>query len=155
MKTTYYHVDSPDEIAIILHEGFADDVIDKQRNRWGVYMMDSPTKPDPDYPNNELLEIVFQAQVNLSRWRLLIPEKPAQWNEWVIPARVLNKHARVRLLALPEWELAWDQYRLNQIVELGRILLQQGSLNTPKTPKVIWCIGTVNRSGGLPKKAAA
>jgi hypothetical protein len=40
----------------------------------------------------------------------VLPEKPC-WQEWLIPASTLNKHARVRKLRKDQWEQAWVKYK--------------------------------------------
>jgi hypothetical protein len=136
MKNTYYHVGSPDEIATILRDGFVDNMkTAKQRGRrnWrGVCIADSPTEPDPDYPHNQLLEITFHTQVNTSKWRLVIPEVRAFWNPFIIPARVLNKHARVRLPSSEEWEQAWDKYKVAQADKMREELTAAGFIERAK-----------------------
>jgi len=110
MKNIYYHVGSVDEIQVILRNGFID--ITTRINgllKRGVYIADAPGELDSDYPLDQLLEITLPPEIDLRKWRLVfvIPEKPCRWQEWIVPADLLNKQARVRLLTNQEWEGLW------------------------------------------------
>jgi hypothetical protein len=108
---TYYYSDSSDEIETILRDGFLDNMEEPDTGRLGVYVGDSPGEPDPAYPDDQLLEITLPGQIDNSNWRLVCPENPCRWKEWLIPARILNKHARVRQLRKDQWEQAWTKYK--------------------------------------------
>jgi len=107
---TYYHSGTSDEIETILHDGFVDNIKERNTGRRGVYVADAPGEPDPEYPDDNLLEITLPGEIDTSKWRLVLPEKPC-WHEWLIPASTLNKHARVRKLRKDQWENAWTKYK--------------------------------------------
>ena len=54
---TYYYSGTSDEIETILRDGFVDNIEERNTGRRGVYVGDAPGEPDPDYPDDELLEI--------------------------------------------------------------------------------------------------
>ena len=107
---TYYYSGTSDEIETILHDGFVDYIEERNTGRLGVYVGDAPGEPDPEYPDDNLLEITLPGEIDTSKWRLVLPEKPC-WHEWLIPASTLNKHARVRKLRKDQWENAWTKYK--------------------------------------------
>jgi hypothetical protein len=102
MKNIYYHVGSVDEIQVILRNGFID--ITTRINgllKRGVYIADAPGEPDPGFLDDQLLEITLSSEIDLRKWRvvLTLPGKnPCSWAEWIVPANVLNNHAKLRLL---------------------------------------------------------
>jgi hypothetical protein len=108
---TYYHSGTSDEIETILRNGFVDNIKERNTGRLGVYVGDTPGEPDPEYPDDHLLEITLPGEIDTSKWRLVVPEKPCRWQEWLIPASTLNKHARVRELRKDQWEQAWAKYK--------------------------------------------
>ena len=108
---TYYYSGTSDEIETILHDGFVDNIEERNTGRLGVYVGDAPGEPDPEYPDDHLLEITLPGEIDTSKWRLVLPEKPCRWQEWLIPATTLNKHARVRKLRKDQWEQAWAKYK--------------------------------------------
>jgi hypothetical protein len=108
---TYYYSGSSDEIETILRNGFLDNTKERNTGRLGVYVGDAPGEPDPDFPDDQVLEITLPEQIDTSNWRLVVPEKPCRWQEWLIPARVFNKHGSVRQLRRDEWENAWTKYK--------------------------------------------
>ena len=61
----YYHSGSRIYIKTVLRDGFADKRI-KQLDRCGVYVADSPGEPDPDYPDDQLLEITLLPHIIVS-----------------------------------------------------------------------------------------
>ena len=104
----YYYVGDVNEIEAVLHgDGFSDTDIGEGRS--GVYIADTPGEPNPDFPLDQVLEVTFPTGINLDNWRLLvkIPEKSCLWHEWLIPAKILNKHARVSLLTKDQWAQTW------------------------------------------------
>jgi hypothetical protein len=107
---TYYYFNSRDEIEAILHDGFVDNIEERKTRRRGVFLASSPGEPDPDYPDDHLLEITLPGEIDTAKWRLVLPERPC-WQEWLIPATTLNKHARVRKLRKDQWEKAWTKYK--------------------------------------------
>ena len=107
---TYYYSGTSDEVETILHDGFVDNTKERNTGRLGVYVGDAPGGPDPEYPDDHLLEITLPGEIDTSKWRLVLPEKPC-WQEWLIPASTLNKHARVRKLRKDQWEQAWTKYK--------------------------------------------
>jgi hypothetical protein len=135
-KTTYYYFGDTDEITAILRDGFIDEWKTKRhgkRNRLGVYVTDSPGEPDPNHPENQILEITLPARIDTSEWRLVIPESPpCCWQEWVIPAEILNKHATLRYLSSEEWERTGAQHRRAHVGELREELTAAGLLEHAK-----------------------
>jgi hypothetical protein len=110
---TYYYSGSSDEIETILRNGFLDNTKERNTGRLGVYVGDAPGEPDPDFPDDQVLEITLPEQIDTSNWRLVVPEKPCRWQEWLIPARVFNEHGSARQLRRNEWEYK-DAQRLKQ-----------------------------------------
>jgi len=106
----YYHVGDATEIEAILHgDGFSD-TQGIGDGRVGVYIVDSPGELDPDYPLDQVLEITLPPEMNLDNWEVVvkIPEKPCcSWHEWLIPAQILNQHAKTRLLTKDQWVQTW------------------------------------------------
>jgi hypothetical protein len=129
---TYYYSGSSDEIETILRNGFTDNLKQTESTRSGVYITDAPGEPDPDYPGDQLLEITLPAEIDCSRWKLVFPNSPADWQEWLIPARVLNKHARVRQLRKDQWEQAWAKYKDAQELKVREDLVVLGFLEHAK-----------------------
>jgi len=95
----------------ILRDGFVDNIEERNTGRLGVYVGDAPGEPDPDFPDDQVLEITLPEQIDTSNWRLVVPEKPCRWQEWLIPVRVFNEHGSVRQLRRDEWENAWTKYK--------------------------------------------
>jgi len=108
---TYYYSGTSDEIETILRNGFVDNIKERNTGRLGVYVGDTPGEPDPEYPDDHLLEITLPGEIDTSKWNLVLPENPCSWQEWLIPASTLNKHARVRKLRKDQWENAWTKYK--------------------------------------------
>jgi hypothetical protein len=108
---TYYYSGSSDEIETILRNGFLDNTKERNTGRLGVYVGDAPGEPDPDFPDDQVLEITLPEQIDTSNWRLVVPEKPCRWQESLIPARAFNEHGSVRQLRRDEWENAWTKYK--------------------------------------------
>jgi hypothetical protein len=108
---TYYYVGTSDEIETILRDGFLDSTKERATGRLGIYVADSPGELNPDYPDEQLLEITLPGQIDTSKWSLVWPENPCSWQEWLIPASTLNKHARVRKLNKDQWEQALAKYK--------------------------------------------
>jgi len=108
---TYYYSGSSEEIETILRDGFVDNIEERNTGRLGVYVGDAPGEPDPDFPDDQVLEITLPEQIDTSNWRLVVPEKPCRWQEWLIPVRVFNEHGSVRQLRRDEWENAWTKYK--------------------------------------------
>jgi len=137
---TYYYSDGSDEIQAILRNGFVDNMKERDTGRLGVYVADAPGEPDPDFPDDELLEITLPAQIDTSDWRLVVPEKPCRWQEWLIPARIVNKQAKVRQLTKEQWEQAWAKYKdaqkLKAIESRGK-KLSRANRNTEPDPEII------------------
>ena len=110
LSNTYYYTGDAEEIKTILRGGF----IDTRRtdtDQLGVCVADCPGEPSND--NEELLEITLPASIDTSRWML------GPW-EWLIPAHVLHKHARVRQLRKDQWKEACAKYKtLEELVAEG------------------------------------
>jgi hypothetical protein len=115
MNNIYYHVGDADEIQAILRDGFSNGTaqIDGLLKR-GVYIMGATGSTDPDYPNDQLLEITLPPEIDLRKWRIIftLPGKnPCSWAEWIVPAKILNKHAKTRLLTKDQWVQTWARYK--------------------------------------------
>jgi hypothetical protein len=97
-----------------------------------VYIADGPGRPDPDFPDDVLLEIKLPEVIDGSPWELILPaEQRADYGEWVVPSLILNKHATLRLISNEEWNQIWAKYqaaRSEQIAEIRRELVAQGLL---------------------------
>jgi hypothetical protein len=128
---TYYYSRHSDEIETILRDGFINNTKERSTGRLGVYVGDSPGAPDPDHPDDQILEIILSEQIDTSDWRLVLPENPCSWQEWLIPAHILNQHASVRRLGKDEWEQALAKYKDAQrlkIIEERDTLVAAGLL---------------------------
>ena len=155
MNNIYYHSGDADEIQAILHDGFIDNLKRRDTGKRGFYIADAPGKPDPEYLNKQLLEISLPPQIDISKWILVILEKPAQWNEWVIPAKILNKDARVRRLSPEEWEQAWAKYKEVQLTQAQEELTAEGLLEHARDSaeklmyrngQPVWCLSEKARA---------
>jgi len=75
MNNIYYHVGDADEIQAILRNGFIDNVQELDDTgkvlKRGVYIIDAPGEPDPNYPLDQLLEIAIPPEIDLRKWRLV------------------------------------------------------------------------------------
>ena len=78
---TYYHSGASGEIETILHDGFVDNIEERNTGRRGVYVGDAPGEPGPDFPGDQVLEITLPEQIDTSNWRLVVPEKTCRWQE--------------------------------------------------------------------------
>ena len=65
---TYYYSGTSDEIETILHDGFVDYIEERNTGRLGVYVGDAPGEPDPDFPDDQVLEITLPEQIDTSNW---------------------------------------------------------------------------------------
>lgn len=130
---TYYHTGTRKEIEAILADGFIDNVRQTRSDRGGgVYIASSPGKPDPA----SLLEIRLPEVIDLARWELVLPmDRRVDFGEWVVPAVILNKHAKLRLIPKTEWEQLWAHHkeaRVEQTAEIHRELVAEGLLEHAK-----------------------
>jgi hypothetical protein len=111
VNNIYYHVGDADEIQAILRHGFSNGTAQIDgRLKKGIYLMGATGSTDPDYPLDQMLEITLPPQIDLSKWQLpaVIPGKRlCRWAEWIVPAKVLNRHAKLRVLTNQEWEELW------------------------------------------------
>jgi hypothetical protein len=121
---TYYYTGDAEEIETILRDGFIDYTKRKDTGQLGVCVADSPGAPSN--PNEGLLKITLPAQIDTSRWRLVFPDNPGTWGEWLLPAHVLNEHARVRQLREDQWKEACAKYKKAQILKVQEELIAEG-----------------------------
>jgi hypothetical protein len=142
MSNIYYHFGDTKEIQAILRDGFTD--VSTQIEgvlKPGVYITDATGEPDPDYPNDQLLEITLGPEIDLRKWRLVFakPAKPCSWQEWIVPADLLNTHAQVRLLTSQEWEELWAKYlalrKAEGLMHAFHSLVADGYLETARDAK--------------------
>jgi hypothetical protein len=141
LMNTYYYVGTNDEVTAIIRDGFIDSVkltpggipacladcpgeSDHLGGRRGVYVGDAPREPDPDYPDDQLLEITLPAEIDCSQWRLVVPEDlgAASWWAWLIPVHILNQYGRIRPLRKDQWEFLWAKYNEAGKRQLKRLM---------------------------------
>jgi len=142
MNNLYYHSDDIEEIQAILRDGFTDITkrIDGLLKR-GVYIADAPGEWDQEFPDDQLLEITLPPEIDLRQWRVVyvIPGKPCRWNEWIVPADLLNKHAKLRLLTNLEWKELWSKYsaykRAKELMRVFDHFVANGYLEIARDPK--------------------
>jgi hypothetical protein len=102
----------------------------------GVYIADNSGRPDPDFPDDVLLEIKLPEVIDVSPWELILPaDRRADYGEWVVPSVILNKHAKLRLISKEEWNQLWAHHkeaRVEQTAEIHRELVAEGLLEHAK-----------------------
>jgi len=111
---TYYQVNDDVKIKAILRTGFSDrEVVTYSTIGWGVYLTNLPGKPDPDYPDDQLLEIILPPEVSIAQFECkdVPPEKGGiRRREWIVPASLLNKWAEIRFLPREVWKKKWERW---------------------------------------------
>jgi hypothetical protein len=115
MNNIYYHFGDADEIQAILRDGFTDGTAQIDgRLKYGIYLMGALGSIDPDYPNDQMLEITLPPEVDLRKFRIVFTppgKEPCSWSEWLVPARILNRHVvKLRVLTNQEWDERWTEY---------------------------------------------
>ena len=101
MINTYYYVNTSAEVEAILRDGFINECKETTTGISGVYLADSPGEPDPEYPNDQLLEIILPPEISISQFELF--KEGARWREWLVPAGLLNECAEIRVLPKAQW----------------------------------------------------
>jgi hypothetical protein len=135
---TYFLTGTRDEIEAILADGLIDQVRATKSNRAqsGVYIANSPGKPDPEFPDDQLLEIKLPEIIDVSPWELVLPpDRRAHYGEWVVPSSVLNEHAKLRQVPEDEWNQLWAQdkeARVTHAAEVQRQMIALGLLDHVK-----------------------
>jgi hypothetical protein len=108
---TYYYIKESTQIEAILRDGFLDEYKDTTTGINGVYLADSPGAPDPEYPDDQLLEITLPPEISISQFEAFKHCKgDTRWREWVLPAELLNECAEVRVVPNTEWSTRWKQW---------------------------------------------
>jgi hypothetical protein len=130
MNLTYYYCDKSGEIEAILRDGFTDTVTNTSNGIRGVYLAEAPGEPDPEYLDDQLLEITLSSQVDISHFELIAPN--ATWREWVVPACILNRYGRVRPLRDDQWKEAWTKWRAQMVTKALEELVKLGFLEPAK-----------------------
>jgi hypothetical protein len=154
---TYYHSATSAEVEAIVRDGFIDQIKDKRSGMRGVYIADAPGEPDPDYPDDQLLEITLPAEIDCSQWELAAPEnlEVARWRVWLIPARILNQHGRVRQLRKDQWKQLSAKYidacilkTQEELVAVGFLERARDSQGQPiyRDGKAVWRLTEKARS---------
>ena len=118
---TYYYINDSAQIEAIFRDGFLDEYKDTTTGISGVYVADSPGEPDPEYPDDQLLEIVLPPEISISQFETFKECKgDTRWREWVLPADLLNECAEVRVLPKAKWG--------HEVGALGEAASQTGQL---------------------------
>jgi hypothetical protein len=130
MNIIYYYCDKRGEIEAILRDGFIDTLTNTSNGIHGVYLAEAPGNPDPEYLDNQLLEITLSPQVDISHFELIAPN--ATCREWVIPASILNRYGRVRPLSADQWKEALTKWRHQIVTEELEELVKLGYLEHAK-----------------------
>lgn len=108
---TFYCVNTSAEVEAILRDGFIKEYKETATGISGVYLADSPGEPDPDYPDDQLLEITLPPEISISQFEAFKHCKgDMRWREWVLPADLLNECAEVRVVPKAEWGTRWKQW---------------------------------------------
>jgi hypothetical protein len=90
---TYYHSDTSAEVEAIVRDGFIDHMEHKRSGMRGVYIADAPGEPDPDYPDDQLLEITLPAEIDCSQWELAAPARTPEFPSKYLRFGALPRHA--------------------------------------------------------------
>jgi hypothetical protein len=114
------------EVEAILRDGFVNEYKCKTKGITGVYLADAPGGPDPDWPDDQLLEIILPQEIDISQFEIF--KEGVRWREWLVPAGFLNECAEIRLLPKAEWDQSWTQWKeqwfdqqFSHMLELGLI----------------------------------
>jgi hypothetical protein len=154
---TYYHSATSAKVEAIVRDGFIDQIKDKRSGMRGVYIADAPGEPDPDYPDRQLLEITLPAEIDCSQWELAARENLGvpRWRVWLIPARILNQHGRVRQLRKDQWKQLSAKYidacilkTQEELVAVGFLERARDSQGQPiyRDGKAVWRLTEKARS---------
>jgi hypothetical protein len=87
----------------ILREGFRDATggyLFTAIELTGVWLGDSPMTVNEGATGEEVLQIVFPDDVDLSDYEIVEEQKP--YREWCVPAELINTHAVVTLMSIEE-----------------------------------------------------
>ena len=111
MINTYYSVSTNAEVERILRDGFINEYKETTTGISGVYLANSPGEPDPEYPDDQLLEITLPPEISISQFEVFKKCKEnTPWREWVLPAGLLNECGEVHLVPKVEWGERWRQW---------------------------------------------
>lgn len=111
MINTYYSVSTSAEVEAILRDGFRTECEATVEGKSGVYLADSPGEPDPDYPDDQLLEITLPTDISILQFEVGRECKGnTRWREWVLPTSLLKECAEVHLVPKAEWGERWRQW---------------------------------------------
>jgi hypothetical protein len=130
MINTYYYVNTSAEVEAILRDGFIDEYKETTTGMSGVYLASSPGEPEPDYPDDELLEITLPAEISISQFERF--KEGCRWREWLLPASLLNECAEIRPVTKAGWQQKWSQWQGLWIVETRTDLVAKGLLEQAK-----------------------
>jgi hypothetical protein len=113
---TFYYCASHTETQAILRDGFSDIIKHNRADNGDVYLADAPGEPDPEFPDDQLLEIRLPVTIDLSAYesdwdQVRSPNFHIAWREWFVLAHILNEHAKIRLLTRQEWLELWSKYK--------------------------------------------
>ncbi len=126
----YYYVNTRAKIEAILRDGFGNEYKEKTTGTEGVYLTDAPGEPDPDYPDDQLLEVILPSEVDISQFE--IKAEGVRWREWIVPGDLLNQSAEIRLLPKEEWSPRWKEWlleqKLNRLDRGFKCLIERGYL---------------------------
>jgi hypothetical protein len=97
--TTYFHTTNAADR--ILADGFSDAEgsygFDGLTLR-GVFLSATPANIQDGAKGDQVLEVVFPDHVDLSEYAIVEEGRPAVW-EWCVPAELINRLGRIRLLS--------------------------------------------------------
>jgi hypothetical protein len=100
------------ECAAILRDGFSDEPeLKPSTGKIGVYLSDCPGEPDPDYPDDQLLEITLPPEISISQYEIFVPKEGTRWREFVVPAHILNESAEIYSVPKTEWDQKLRQWK--------------------------------------------
>jgi hypothetical protein len=72
----YYCSNTSAACAAILRDGFTDEPeLQPSTGKIGVYLSDCPGEPDPEYPDDQLLEITLPPEISISQFEIFISKE--------------------------------------------------------------------------------
>jgi hypothetical protein len=82
MINTYYYVNASAEVEAILRDGFINEYKETTTGISGVYLANSLGEPDPEYPKDQLLEIILPPEISISQLEVFKDQEGVRWREW-------------------------------------------------------------------------
>jgi hypothetical protein len=128
--STYYHSNNSAKVAGILRDGFSDEYEHATKGISGVYVTDAPGEPDP--AGRQLLEISLPAEISITKFEICAPKEDVCWQEFLVPAHLLNECAEIRPVPKIAWDARWRQWKKQYIESQFRSLIECGLVEVAK-----------------------